>query len=129
MQFIGIGLVSVIICAHGMSTSSAEAQVTSGAAAHIAAAKAAAGSDYSATFDVLCNGQIPPGQPAGGAVPERARWYAAPVRVFDNLYFVGMTEGAMPLPIASRFASRSLSQGFWPACRQNSERRKLWTQS
>ena len=91
MRFIGIGLVSVAIHALGMSASSADAQVTGVAAAHIAAAKAAAGTEYSTTFDVLCNGQIPPGQPAGGAIPERARWYAAPVRVFDNLYFVGMT--------------------------------------
>ena len=32
----------------------------------------------------------PPPRPAGP--PDRAAWYAEPVKVFDNLYYVGMTE-------------------------------------
>ena len=83
---------------------------------HIAAARAAAGQDYRATFVNLC---IPAGAPAaapaaargpaaggaggrgaggqgaatrgGGApqTPDRAGWYAPPFKVFDNLYWLG----------------------------------------
>jgi metallo-beta-lactamase class B len=63
---------------------------------HIAAARAAAG-EHAAMVDRLCplpgaarpvqgNRTAPPGTPA------RASWHAEPVKVFDNFYFVGMTE-------------------------------------
>src|SRR5207249_10696607 len=35
-------------------------------------------------------GQRAAAQPQGP--PDRSQWHAAPVKVFDNLYFVGMTE-------------------------------------
>jgi metallo-beta-lactamase class B len=65
--------------------------------AHIAAAKAAAGLDYRATFVNLC---VPSAPPAGGGAgrgaapaarqtPDRANWYAPPFKVFDNLYWLG----------------------------------------
>ena len=65
---------------------------------HIAAARAAAGKDHAFMFETLCvqalaglNTPAAPqgrgGQPAGP--PARAAWYAEPVKVFDNLYFVG----------------------------------------
>jgi len=79
--------------------------------AHIAAAKAAAGLDYRATFVNLCfpganpalanpaaapaRGAAPPGgrAAAGGrgaaATPDRATWYASPYKVFDNFYWLG----------------------------------------
>jgi len=70
--------------------------------AHIAVAKTAAGDDYQNLFNFLC---AVPGQRGGGAgtgaqrgqgqrqgPPERSTWYAEPVKVFDNLYFVGQTE-------------------------------------
>ncbi len=75
---------------------------------HIAAARAAAGTDHAAMVDRLC--PAPPsaagaaagrgrgggggGRRGGGppAPPARETWYAEPVKVFDNLYFVGMTE-------------------------------------
>jgi metallo-beta-lactamase class B len=82
-------------------------------AAHVAAAKAAAGQDWDALFTLLC--APPPAQQqaaqqqaaqqpgassapaasapvAKAAPPARDTWYAAPVQVFDNLYFVGMSE-------------------------------------
>jgi len=34
----------------------------------------------------------PPASPAANAPPDRATWYAPPVKVFDNLYYVGMTD-------------------------------------
>ena len=75
---------------------------------HIAAAKAAAGADHTGLFDRTCSDArsfaAPPAPRGGGAgargarqggppaPPARDTWYAEPVKVFDNLYFVGMTE-------------------------------------
>ena len=67
----------------------------------MAAAKAAAGSDYGGIATRLCTPPAPPAprpaastapapRPAGA--PARDTWYAKPVKVFDNLYFVGQTE-------------------------------------
>jgi len=71
--------------------------------AHVAAAKAAAGTYHTGLFTSLCSAANlqPPaaapqrGQRAGGAPqgpPDRSTWHAEPVKVFDNLYYVGMTE-------------------------------------
>ena len=66
---------------------------------HVAAAKAAAGTDYAGLVTRLCTAPAPPAprnatpaapRPAGA--PARDTWYAKPVKVFDNLYFVGQTE-------------------------------------
>lgn len=65
---------------------------------HVAAAKAAAGTEYAGIATRLCT---PPAPPAASATPATPRapgapaketWYAKPVKVFDNLYFVGQTE-------------------------------------
>jgi metallo-beta-lactamase class B len=62
--------------------------------AHVAAARKAAGSDFLPLFNRLCTPSSPPapgaapaGAPAGP--PARSQWYVPPVKVFDNLYFVG----------------------------------------
>jgi len=66
--------------------------------AHVAAAKAAAGSDHTAVFDLLCAAATTPAPVAAPAAaapagpPARAQWHAEPVKVFDNLYFVGQSE-------------------------------------
>src|SRR6185295_9427907 len=68
--------------------------------AHVAAAKAAAGQDYGELFETTCNapGPVPappavrPAAAAPQGPPARAEWHAEPVKVFDNLYFVGQTE-------------------------------------
>ena len=66
--------------------------------AHVAAAKAAAGSDHTAVFDLLCTATAaqaaaPAAAPAPApGPPARERWHAEPVKVFDNLYFVGQSE-------------------------------------
>jgi metallo-beta-lactamase class B len=90
--------------------------------AHIAVAKAAAGQEYTSLFTTLCpaapaattaanpagapRGQRGQGQGGGAAAggggnaaqgqrrgpPAASTWHAEPVKVFDNLYFVGMTE-------------------------------------
>lgn len=66
--------------------------------AHVAAAKAAAGSDHTNVFERLCTATpapptasaAPPTIPPG--TPPRSQWHAEPVKVFDNLYFVGQSE-------------------------------------
>ena len=62
----------------------------------VAEAKRAAGRDHAGTFLRICVAPdnlnaAPRVQPPPGprAVPERATWYAAPYKVFDDLYFVG----------------------------------------
>ncbi len=67
---------------------------------HVEGARTAAGSDHSYIFGQLCSEPIravgaaaPVGQ-VPGALPtiDQARtWYAEPVRVFDDLYFLGQT--------------------------------------
>jgi metallo-beta-lactamase class B len=75
---------------------------------HVAAAKAAAGTDHAGLFDRICAEAQQLGQPPaargrgrggrggrqGGppAPPARESWHADPAKVFDNLYYVGMTE-------------------------------------
>jgi metallo-beta-lactamase class B len=92
------------------------------AAAHLAAAKTAAGEDFQNLLNFQCYGpgpggqRTPPGAPAvvgrggrsgglnaggrGGGrgqqgPPDRSTWYAEPVKVFDNLYFFGQSEYAV----------------------------------
>lgn len=55
--------------------------------AHVAAARQAAGEEYVALFKTVCTPATTPRSPAGP--PNRSSWYAEPVKVFDNLYFVG----------------------------------------
>ena len=59
--------------------------------AHLAAAKAAAGFDFTGTLARIC---IAPQTAPGADVrppppPDRATWFTEPAKVFDNLYFVG----------------------------------------
>ncbi len=73
--------------------------------AHVALAKAAVGNEHQVLFTSLCSavptgpGTRRGGPPAPGAVPgppagppAKESWHAEPVKVFDNLYFLGMTE-------------------------------------
>ena len=90
------------------------AQSTAGNAdTRVAAAKAAAGTEYTGLFNTLCPAPVANSAPqrgqgaaapqrgqgpaAGGGrgqrgAPDRSQWHAEPVKVFDNLYFVGQTE-------------------------------------
>lgn len=57
---------------------------------HVEAARAAAGDEHVRLFHYLCE---VPDPPRGGAAPPAPAgmpdWYAEPVQVFDNLYFLG----------------------------------------
>ena len=90
--------------AAGLIGAGAAAQSADTPDTHVAAAKAAAGQIHAELFSSLCStANISPapapqrGQRAGGGgappgPPERSTWHAEPVKVFDNLYYVGMTE-------------------------------------
>jgi metallo-beta-lactamase class B len=72
------------------------------ASTHGAAAKVAAGQEWVGLFSRVCTeASAAPSAPSRGrgaaaprpaGPPERSTWYAEPVKVFDNLYFLGQTE-------------------------------------
>jgi metallo-beta-lactamase class B len=84
--------------------SSAHAQVSISPVAqkHIDAARIAAGTEHQAIFKNVCDSAVAFATPtparaaarpaAASAPPAQSEWYAEPQKVFDNLYFVGMTE-------------------------------------
>jgi metallo-beta-lactamase class B len=65
---------------------------------HVAAANAAAGTEYAGIAERLCTPPAPaaprttPATPRAPGAPAKETWYAKPVKVFDNLYFVGQSE-------------------------------------
>jgi metallo-beta-lactamase class B len=64
------------------------------AESHFAAAKAAAGTDHVALFEATCVREPgpPPAITGPRQVPERSTWHHEPVKVFDNLYYIGEKE-------------------------------------
>src|ERR1044071_8326708 len=57
---------------------------------HVAAAREAAGKEHVALFETVCMPASEPRPPA--EPPTKSIWYREPVKVFDNLYFVGQSE-------------------------------------
>src|SRR3954468_17545189 len=92
MQMQGIALVSATAVAAVSLATPGTAQNT--VDAPVAAAKAAAGKEHTVLFDGLCKPASGPPQRAPGprVVPERSAWHYEPVKVFDNLYYVGEKE-------------------------------------
>jgi metallo-beta-lactamase class B len=68
--------------------------------AHVAAAKAAAGTEFTGLFNRICPQAAAaaapstprPAAPRPAGPPPRSEWHAEPAKVFDNLYFLGQTE-------------------------------------
>ena len=93
-----IGLAVGLAMALAGATALAQSAATS-ADAHVAAARAAAGQEHTGVFNNLC---APPAPPAATAAPQaaaqpqgppdRSKWHAEPVKVFDNLYYLGQSE-------------------------------------
>ena len=83
---------AALAVAAGLSVAAAFAQQGANTIeAHLAAAKAAAGFDFTGTLARIC---IAPQTAPGADVrppppPDRATWFTEPAKVFDNLYFVG----------------------------------------
>jgi metallo-beta-lactamase class B len=92
------------ISAAAVATTGAQSPGT--AAAHRAAAKAAAGQEHLALLARICpepsgapapapeggRGSAPPAAQPPRSSPPRSEWHVEPVKVFDNLYFVGQSE-------------------------------------
>ena len=103
-------LLATFACAAALGVAAAAAQSPAEMEKHIAAAKTAAGSDHTGLFDRVCTDARtlanPPAARGGGAgrgaaagrgggppaPPPRDSWHAEPAKVFDNMYYVGMTE-------------------------------------
>src|SRR6266849_2372877 len=83
---------AALAVAAGLSVAGAFAQQQANTIdAHLAAAKTAAGFDFTGTLARVC---IAPQTAPGADVrppppPDRATWFTEPAKVFDNLYFVG----------------------------------------
>ncbi|HTE40137.1 MAG TPA: MBL fold metallo-hydrolase [Steroidobacteraceae bacterium] len=86
-----------------VSSAIAQQPISLVAQKHIDAARAAAGSEHQAIFKNVCDSAVafatpaparPAARPAAPAAasPAQSEWYAEPQKVFDNLYYVGMTE-------------------------------------
>ena len=68
--------------------------------AHVAAAKAAAGTEHLGVFNSLCmateerasSNPAPRASATPAAPPDRAKWHTEPMKVFDNLYYLGQSE-------------------------------------
>ena len=58
---------------------------------HLAAAKLAAGFEFTGTLSRNCIDPAHDQVAAGprGVIPDRAQWHAEPARIYDNLYFIG----------------------------------------
>src|SRR3954464_11308083 len=95
-RFAFSGLIALAAAAVAVSAQSSESDK------HVAAAKAAAGTDFAGVFNRICTEAVPSatastgrGRAAGArppGPPPRESWHADPVQVFDNLYFLGQTE-------------------------------------
>jgi metallo-beta-lactamase class B len=91
MKLCSISLLAVSIMAGPVGANGQSA--ADSVQAHVALAKAAAGQDYLALFNTLCSEPAPTATPATQTqTPDHSQWHAEPVKVFDNLYFVGQTE-------------------------------------
>ena len=94
MKIYVIGTLAAAGLAGGFFNAPAAAQTADTIEAHIAAAKAAAGEQHAYILNGLCM-RPAAGPNTGGAdeaVPDVSVFHAEPVKVFDNLYFVGEKE-------------------------------------
>jgi metallo-beta-lactamase class B len=90
MNLYAIGALTAAIA--GIASGALAQQDT--AESHFAAAKAAAGTDHVALFEATCVREPgpPPALTGPREVPERSTWHHEPVKVFDNLYYIGEKE-------------------------------------
>jgi metallo-beta-lactamase class B len=96
-HFAGLLLVSGLIIAFGGVRLPGQS-ATHTVDGHVMAAKIAAGRDHTAVFNNLCGAPASANQPARQPAPQpqgppdRSQWHSDPVKVFDNLYYLGQTE-------------------------------------
>jgi metallo-beta-lactamase class B len=98
-RLVGVSLAIAVLSGFGLAVAIAQSN-GSRVDAHVAAAKAAAGTDFAGVFNRICAEAVPPATPATprpaaprpAGPPPRSEWHAEPAKVFDNLYFLGQTE-------------------------------------
>jgi metallo-beta-lactamase class B len=90
MRFCIMSIMSLALVMYWASINSA-GQSSDAIDAHVAAARQAAGEEHVALFKTVCTPATTP-RPAASPPANRSSWYAEPVKVFDNLYFVGQAE-------------------------------------
>jgi metallo-beta-lactamase class B len=96
VRFLLAGAVASGLAPLGVRAQSTDSRIQ----AHLAAAKAAAGTDFTGVMNRICAEAVPAEngapRPQRGArppgPPARETWHADPIKVFDNLYFLGQTE-------------------------------------
>ena len=91
-------LAAGVLCTN-LAGQSSQAKKDAAVASHIEAARRAAGKEHTGIFEGICtqfaqpaSGQQPARRAGREGPPDRATWHAEPVKVFDNLYFVGEKE-------------------------------------
>ena len=103
MNRIGIGVVVAFALSAVAAASESRSARVQTVDAHVSAAKTAAGQDHLGLYQRLCTPPAPraataaPAQratppPRTAGPPSRDTWHVDPVKVFDNLYFVGEKE-------------------------------------
>ena len=100
MRTRAVGATLAVMAAALVTAGPTTGQSSASAEAHVAAAKAAAGTDFAGVFNRICAEAVPPATPPAprpatprpAGPPPRESWHAEPARVFDNLYFLGQTE-------------------------------------
>jgi metallo-beta-lactamase class B len=92
--------VALLVAAAGLQ---AQQKIDGTVESHLAAAKKAADTQFTALQERVCESAIPVPPRGGGAglaggggrqagPPPASAWHVEPAKVFDNLYFVGMTD-------------------------------------
>src|SRR5215510_12916975 len=90
MRFFIMTIMSLALAMFWASINSA-GQSSDAIDAHVAAAREAAGQEHVALFKTVCMPATTPRPPVEPPT-SRSSWYTEPVKVFDNLYFVGQAE-------------------------------------
>lgn len=97
MKVMRVGTVCALTLASALGAAAGGQTTILAVESHVAAARKAAGEDFIGLFNRVCSEAVPrppaptppPRQPGP---PDRSSWHAEPVKVFDNLYFLGQTE-------------------------------------
>jgi metallo-beta-lactamase class B len=104
VNFCSMALVGAACVGAGLVVTAATGQSGGDSAeAHIEAARRAAGPEYLPVFNGLCRSLTPqpapqpapavkPAPASSADPPPRAQWHVEPMKVFDNLYYLGQSE-------------------------------------
>ena len=104
INFCSMALVGAACVGTGLVVTAATGQSGGDSAeAHIEAARRAAGPEYLPVFNGLCRSLTPqpapqpapavkPAPASSADPPPRAQWHVEPMKVFDNLYYLGQSE-------------------------------------